>query len=56
MHVITHCWDGYKCGDTGAVVAKAGDTTVVSSGRKKAGDGHDMRRNRNWFLEMQKIK
>lgn len=35
-------------------MAEAGDTTVVSSGREEAGDGHNVRRNRNWFLEMQK--
>lgn len=56
MLIITHCWDGYERRDTGAVMAKAGDTTVVGSGREEAGDGHDMRRNRNWFLGMQKMR
>lgn len=54
--VLTHCRDCYECRDTGAVMAKASDTTVVGSGRKEAGDGHDMRGNRNWFLEVQKTR
>lgn len=56
MPLLTHCRDCYECRDTGAVMAKAGDTTVVGSGRKEAGDGHDMRGNRNWFLEVQKTR
>lgn len=56
MCIITHCWDGYERRDTGAVMAKAGDTTIIGSGRKKAGDGHDMGRNSNRFLGFQKIR
>lgn len=56
MPLLTHCRDCYERRDTGAVMAKAGDTAVVGSGRKEAGDGHDMRGNRNWFLEVQKTR
>lgn len=54
--MITHCGDSYECRDTGAVVAEAGDAAVVGSGRKEAGDGHNVGGNSYRFLEVKKMK
>lgn len=53
---ITHCGDSYECRNTGTVVAEAGHATVVGSGWKEAGDGHNVRGNSYRLLEVEKIK